>query len=83
VEGFIIVNPDAQGIAVPAESVVSFAGVERVFLAQSDTLDDRVVRVGRRLADGRLEIVEGLNEGDPVVAKALDRMAKGQKVRVR
>ncbi len=83
VEGFIIVNPDAQGIAVPAESVVSFAGVERVFLAQRDTLDDRVVRVGRRLADGRLEIVEGLNEGDPVVAKALDRMAKGQKVRVR
>jgi RND family efflux transporter MFP subunit len=83
VEGFIIVNPDAQGIAVAAESVVSFAGVERVFLATDGTLDDRVVRVGRRLADGRVEIVEGLKEGEPVVAKAADRMAKGQTVRVR
>ena len=37
----------------------------------------------RNLPDGRVEVLEGLNDGDQLVAKVDDRMAKGQKVRVR
>ena len=49
---------------------------------------DEALRLGLRghagnLADGRVEILAGLKDGDQVVAKAGDRMAKGQKVRVR
>ena len=73
----------AMGMAVPEASVVSFAGIERTFVVANGALDDRIVRVGRKLDGGRVEILEGLKEGESVVAKAGDRMAKGQKVRVR
>ena len=82
VEGAIIVNGGAMGVAVPEAAVVSFAGIERAFVVANGALDDRIVRVGRKLDGGRVEIIEGLKEGDSVVAKAGDRMAKGQKVRV-
>lgn len=83
VEGTIVVDPEAQGLAVPETAVVSFAGTERAFLVSNGVLDERVVRRGRKLADGTVEITEGLTEGETVVSKAVDRMAKGQKVRVR
>lgn len=83
VEGSIVVDGGAMGVAVPAAAVVGFAGIDRTFVVKNGVLDDRVVKTGRRLADGRVEIVEGLAEGDVVVAKASDRMAKGQKARVR
>ncbi len=83
VEGSIIVNGDALGVAIPAEAVVSFAGIDRAFIVKNGVLEDRVLRTGRRMGDGRIEIVEGLAENDQLVAKAFDRMAKGMKVRVR
>ena len=83
VEGAIVVNPDAQGLAVPGSAVVSFAGTERAFVVKDGALEDRVLRTGRRFPDGRVEVLEGLAENEPIVARATDRMAKGQKVRVR
>ena len=83
VEGSIIVNGEALGVAIPAEAVVSFAGIDRAFVVKGGVLEDRVLRTGRRMGDGRIEIVEGLAENDQLVAKAFDRMAKGMKVRVR
>lgn len=83
VEGAIVVNPDAQGLAVPGSAVVSFAGTERAFVVKDGALEDRVLRTGRRFPDGRIEVLEGLAENEPIVARATDRMAKGQKVRVR
>ena len=83
VEGSIVVDNGAMGVAVPAAAVVSFAGIDRAFVVKNGVLEDRVVRTGRRLPDGRIEIVDGLAEGDRLVAKAGDRMAKGQKARVR
>lgn len=82
VEGSITVDSAATGITVPAAAVVSFAGVERVYLVKNGTLDDRVVKSGRRLPDERVEILTGLKEGDEVVAQASEKMAKGRKVRV-
>lgn len=83
VEGIIIVDERARGIVIPSEAVIAFAGVDRTFVVKDGVLEDRVVKVGRRLADGRVQILEGLTEGEVVVAKAEDRMAKGQKVTVR
>jgi len=83
VEGTIVVDGSAMGISVPEAAVVGFAGVNRTFVVKNGLLEDRVVKTGRRLADGQIEVMEGLDEGAQVVAKATDRMAKGQKVRVR
>lgn len=83
VEGSIVVNSGAMGVSVPETAVVGFAGVSRAFVVKNGALDERVVKTGRRLGEGRVEILEGLADGDQIVAKANDRMAKGQKVQVR
>jgi RND family efflux transporter MFP subunit len=83
VEGAITVNTGAMGVAVPAAAVASFAGIDRAFVVKNGVLEDRLVRLGRRMGDGSVEVVEGLSAGDKVVAKAGERMTKGQKVRVR
>jgi RND family efflux transporter MFP subunit len=80
-EATITVDPNARGFAVPAGAIVSFAGIERVFVVDGGTLDERVVRTGRRIGE-RVEVLSGLKPGDQVVREATDRMAKGQRVTV-
>ena len=82
VKGTITVNAGAQGFAVPRSALVSFAGVERVFVVNGGKLEDRITQTGRRLDEDRVEVVSGLREGDLVVLKANDRMAAGQPVKV-
>ena len=81
-EGRIIVDPDARGLAVPRDSVLSFAGVERVFVVEDGKLADRLVRTGRLLDDDLVEIVAGLEPGADVVLKVNDRLIPGQPARV-
>lgn len=83
VEGTITVNADATGIAIPKTAIVSFAGIERAFVVKNGVLEDRIVKAGRGLPDEQVEIVEGLRDGDLLVAKATDRLAKGQPVQVK
>ena len=83
VEGSIVVDSTATGFSVPETAVAGFAGIDRTFIVKDGVLEDRIVKTGRHLPDERIEVIDGLKEGDQVVAKAGDRMAKGQKVRVR
>lgn len=80
--GVITVNAGARGYTVPAKALVSFAGIERVYVVKDGVLDERITRTGRRLNGGRVEVLEGLRDGDVVVAEATDRMAKGRAVTV-
>jgi multidrug efflux pump subunit AcrA (membrane-fusion protein) len=80
VQGIITINPNATGIAVPRSAVVTFAGVERVFVVDGGVLDERIVRTGR-IMDGEVEIVSGLRAGDRLVVNANDRMSKGRQVK--
>ncbi len=82
VEAGITVDPAARGLAIPSESVQAFAGTERVFIVKGDLLDDRIIKTGRHLSGGRLEVISGLEPGLAVVRKANDRLTKGQKVQV-
>ena len=82
-EVVITVDPQASGIAVPRDSIISFAGTDRVFIAIGDRLDDRVVRTGRSLEGDAVEIVAGLEPGMNVVLRPDGRMSKGQKVTAR
>lgn len=82
VEGVITVDPQAQGVAVPASSLISFAGVNRVFVVESGALADRQVRPGRRLNGDRVEIVSGLKPGDQLVLEPRDRLSAGQRVQI-
>jgi RND family efflux transporter MFP subunit len=81
-EGVITVDPQARGIAVPAKSVVNFAGVDRVFIVQNKAVVERIVRTGRRLDRDRIEIVSGLKPGDLVIADPSDSLPPGQPVEI-
>jgi RND family efflux transporter MFP subunit len=53
-------------VLVPSAAVVSFAGVERVFVVSGGKVAERRVTTGRR--DGaRVEVTQGLKPGDSVV----------------
>lgn len=81
-EAVITVDANAMGLAVPRDTVLSFAGIERVFVVTGGQLEDRVVKTGRILADDRVEILEGLEAGVDIVRDVSDRLAVGQRVSV-
>ncbi len=62
----IVVAAERPAVLVPASAIVTFAGVEKVFGVKDGRAVERQVRTGRRAAD-RVEILEGLAAGDPVV----------------
>jgi RND family efflux transporter MFP subunit len=53
-------------ILVPAAALVSFAGVDRVFIVKDGKAAERRVTTGRR-DGGRVEVIKGLAAGEPVV----------------
>jgi RND family efflux transporter MFP subunit len=62
----IVTDTGQPVIVVPATSVVTFAGIDKVLtVAQGRAAEKRVV-LGRRLGD-RVEVVSGLAAGEPVV----------------
>jgi membrane fusion protein (multidrug efflux system) len=64
---------------VPIESVVSFAGVTKVFVIEGETARGRQVTAGR-VRDGVQEIVEGLKAGDVVVVSGQSKLTDGMPV---
>ena len=63
----IVVEADRTAVMVPISTVVTFAGLEKVFVVQDGKALEKRIRTGRRSGD-RIEILEGVAEGEPVVA---------------
>jgi RND family efflux transporter MFP subunit len=63
----IVVEADRTAVMVPASAVVTFAGLEKVFGVKDGKAVEQRIRTGRRSGD-RVEIIEGVAAGDPVVA---------------
>ena len=82
VETTITVDANASGIAAPASAMISFAGAERMFVVKNGALEERLIRTARRLPGERIEVLEGLKDGDMLVTDATERMIKGMKVTV-
>ncbi|HVI59499.1 MAG TPA: efflux RND transporter periplasmic adaptor subunit [Luteimonas sp.] len=81
VEGRIVTGK-ATALTVPAASVVQRDGHAYVFTLDGKRVAHRVrVRTGARV-DGRVEIVEGLETGDAVVAQGAGFLGDGDSVRV-
>lgn len=65
-EAEVVVDPDAQALAVPAGAVREFAGVEKVRILRDGKAVDQAVQTGRRDSQW-VEILGGLAPGDVVV----------------
>jgi len=77
----IVIAADQPAVFVPASSIVVFAGIEKVLTVRDGKSEERRVVTGRREPD-RVEIVEGLKAGEPVVAQP-GNLTGGQPVVIR
>jgi len=64
----LVTQRGEDALFIPSDSLVVFAGIEKVYLVANGKSAERLVRTGRRQGD-RLEVVEGLKAGDRVVLK--------------
>ncbi|MGH7392377.1 MAG: efflux RND transporter periplasmic adaptor subunit [Candidatus Rokuibacteriota bacterium] len=64
----IVTEAGQPAVVVPASSIVTFAGVQRVLTVVDGRAVERRVELGRRLGE-RVEVVEGLKAGEPVVVQ--------------
>lgn len=76
--GEIVVQPDRRLVTVPAEALVTFAGIEKVLVVEGGRAVEKRVTTGRRSGD-RLEILSGLAAGEQVILRP-GALAAGQPV---
>ena len=62
----IVVEADRHAVTVPASTVVTFAGLEKVFGVRDGKAVELRIRTGRRSGD-RVEILEGVAAGERIV----------------
>ena len=71
-----------KALIVPAESLATVSGIEKVFVIDNGKIVERIVRSGARAGNG-IEIVEGLKEGELVAKSNLSALQQGREVSVR
>ena len=79
----IVVRSGEPTILVPASSVVTFAGVDKVIGVtgpNGDTTQEQRIKKGRREGD-QVEVLAGVKVGDPIVVEP-GNLVSGEKVRV-
>ncbi len=76
----IFVDTTSMGITVPANAIVTFAGIEKVILVENGKAVERPVTTGRRASDW-IEIVSGVKAGEEVVVEP-GNLQSGQPVTV-
>src|SRR5262245_1313755 len=64
----IVIAVNEPAVFVPASSIIIFAGIEKVLTVRDGKSEERRVVTGRREKD-RVEIVQGLRAGEPVVVE--------------
>lgn len=68
-EAEVVVDTQAQVLAVPVSAITEFAGVEKVWRVQEGQAVEQAVQTGRRQG-GYVEIVQGLSAGDVILRQA-------------
>lgn len=76
----IVTEAATRALLVPDEAVVTFAGIDKVLSVDNGKAAEKRVKLGRR-ASGKVEILEGVAAGDPVVLSP-GNLVSGQPVRV-
>jgi RND family efflux transporter MFP subunit len=80
VQAQITVAQDENTITVPPQALVTFAGIEKVFVIEAGKAVERNVTTGRRCADW-VELVHGIGDGELVILYP-GNLQTGQSVRI-
>jgi RND family efflux transporter MFP subunit len=67
----IIISENESVLVVPRDTIVTFAGVQKVLTVKDGRAHEQRIRTGRRDGD-RIEVVEGLDAGDVVIREPGD-----------
>jgi RND family efflux transporter MFP subunit len=78
--GQIVLRADEPGLAVPANALIVFAGLEKVVTVRDGQALEKVVATGRR-SEGWIEVLSGLKLGEQVVLDP-GGLRTGQPVRI-
>jgi RND family efflux transporter MFP subunit len=62
----IVIDEQGMSVAVPANAITTFAGVEKVLLVQDSKVSEKAISTGRRTAEW-VEVISGVKVGDVVV----------------
>jgi RND family efflux transporter MFP subunit len=62
----IVVSLEDRGLVIPVDAIVTFAGVQKVLTVKDGKARELRIRTGRREGD-RVEVVDGLRDGDVVI----------------
>lgn len=79
--GILETSQEDSVIRVPAEAVISFYGVQKVYCVEGGVIHERVVKLGDRLGE-QIEITEGLHPGEWVATNGLARLHEGIAVHI-
>ena len=77
----ILLRVDPNGVSIPKVAVVSFAGVEKVFVIDNNAARERRVKLGDDLGD-QVEVVEGISAGEQVAVSRTGKLVEGSRVRI-
>jgi RND family efflux transporter MFP subunit len=76
----IIVSQRDSALVIPRDSIVTFAGVQKVLTIKDGRAHETRIRTGRRDGD-RIEVLEGLADGDTVIREP-GNLVDGARVQV-
>lgn len=79
----IFTHIDPNALTVPQQALVNFAGVTKVFVAETGIARERVVQTGVRVGNNEVEVTAGLKPGELLVISGLTRLTDGAAVQVR
>jgi len=74
-------NKNDRVLTLPYSALQYRYGVNRVFVVNTDRLVAKELKVGERVGD-RIEIVSGIEAGEPVAMTDVDKLIDGLKVRI-
>lgn len=80
-KAWIETREDPHVVFVPQDSVISFAGVNKVFVIDAGVAHESVVTLGDRL-ETWIEVSEGIKGDESVVTAGASKLAEGMKVAV-
>lgn len=69
-------------LRVPAKAVISFYGIQKVYVIADGEVRETVVKLGDRIGD-LIEVTEGLSPGEWIATSELSRIRQGSRVQVK
>jgi RND family efflux transporter MFP subunit len=76
----IVVEAAQRVVTVPADAIVTFAGIEKILTVAKNSAVEKRVHTGRRL-NNQIEILDGISAGEAVIVQP-GNLVGGQAVQV-